>query len=63
MIRCYVSGSEVLGLIHQLPKTGGLNVSRSGLKLTEGLTGDSYYYPAADSPHPDREKELAAAKE
>lgn len=53
----------MLGLIHQLPKTGGLNVSRSGLKLTEGLTGDSYYYPAADGPHPDREKELAAAKE
>ncbi len=52
MIRCYVSGNRVLGLIHQLPKADGLNVSRSGLKLTKGLTGDSYYYPAPSSPHP-----------
>lgn len=52
MIRCYMSGSRVLGLIHQLPKAGGLNVSRSGLKLTDGLTGDSYYYPADSTPHP-----------
>ncbi len=52
MIRCYVSGFQVLGLIHQLPKDGGLNVSRSGLKRTDGLTGDSYFYPADATPHP-----------
>ena len=52
MIRCYMSGGRVLGLIHQLPKDGGLNVSRSGLRRTEGLTGGSYYYPAAAAPHP-----------
>lgn len=52
MIRCYMSGAQVLGLIHQLPKAGGLNVSRSGLKRTDGLTGDSYYYPAESTPHP-----------
>ncbi len=52
MIRCYMSGAQVLGLIHQLPKEGGLNVSRSGLRRTEGLAGNSYYYSAHSTPHP-----------
>lgn len=51
MIRCYVTGARVLGLIHQLPKDGGLNVSRSRLVRTNGLADGTYFYPVGASPH------------
>jgi len=37
MIRCYMNANRVIGILHQLPKSGGMNVSRSGLFVKDGL--------------------------
>lgn len=37
MLRVYMVRDTPVALLHQLPKPGGLNVSRSGLRRTDGL--------------------------
>jgi hypothetical protein len=46
MLRVYMVRDRPIALLHQLPKPGGLNVSRSGLCQTEGLPKGERYYRA-----------------
>ena len=50
MIRCYMNQDRVIGFLHQLPKPNGMNVSGSGLIVTEGLPEGKRVYNA-DTPH------------
>jgi len=50
MIRCYMNQDRVIGFLHQLPKPNGMNVSGSGLIVTEGLPEGKRVYDA-DAPH------------
>jgi len=47
MIRCYMNSNRLIGMLHQLPKSGGLNVSQSGLFVTDGLSDDNKVYEAS----------------
>jgi protein-tyrosine-phosphatase len=49
MIRCYMNQNRVIGFLHQLPKANGINVSQSGLIVTEGLPEGKRVYNA-DAP-------------
>ncbi|MBZ0285777.1 MAG: Cj0069 family protein [Anaerolineae bacterium] len=49
IIRCYMNQNRVIGFLHQLPKTDGINVSGSGLLVTEGLPEGKRVYDA-DAP-------------
>ena len=46
MLRVYMVRETPVALLHQLPKPGGLNVSRSGLCVTEGLPDGERLYTA-----------------
>ena len=47
MIRCYMNNNRLIGVLHQLPKSGGLNVSQSGLFVTDGLSDGNKIYEAS----------------
>lgn len=46
MIRCYMNQNRVIGILHQLPKSGGMNVSHSGLFVRDGLPKGTAVYDA-----------------
>ena len=46
MLRVYLIREQPVALLHQLPRPGGLNVSRSGLCVTDGLPAGERLYTA-----------------